>query len=77
MGAYEQFYNYPNADPFMIDNNPTFMGHSWQYLSGSWAPFEQSNIAPYRNVMLRMIVDNEQNPAVAPSSIGRVKALYY
>ena len=77
MAAWEQFYNYPNADPFLIDGNPTFMGHSWQYLQGSWAPFEQENVLPYRNVMVRMIVDNEQNPAVAPSSIGRVKALYY
>lgn len=75
--AWEQFYNNPACDPFLIDNNPTFMGHSWQYLSGSWTPFEQSNIAPYRNVMIRMIVDNEQNDAVSPSSIGRVKALYY
>jgi hypothetical protein len=78
LAGWEQFYNWPpGADPFMIDNNPTFMGHSWQYMRGAWAPFEQSNIAPYRNVMLRMVVDNEQNPAVSPSSIGRVKALYF
>jgi hypothetical protein len=61
----------------MIDNNPTFMGHSWQYLQGQWQPFSQDNVLPYRNVMIRMIVDNEQNKAVSPSSIGRVKALYY
>jgi hypothetical protein len=77
LGAWEQFYNHPACDPFLIDNNPTFMGHSWMYNQGSWQPFESSNIAPYRNVMLRMVVDNEQNPGVAPSSIGRVKALYY
>ncbi len=77
MAGWEQFYNYPNADPFMLDNNPTFMEHSWQYLSGQWQPFSQDNVLPYRNVMIRMIVDNDQNEAVAPSSIGRVKALYY
>jgi len=53
------------------------MGHSWEYSQGSWSPFESSSILPYRNLMLRMVVDNEQNPAVAPSSVGRVKALYY
>ncbi len=77
LAAWEQFYNYPSADPFLIDNNPTFMGHSWLYYQGQWSPFESSNIAPYRNIMIRMIVDNEQNPGVAPSSIGRVKALYF
>lgn len=77
MAGWEQFYNHPGCDPFLIDNNPTFMGHTWMYLQGSWAPFEASNIAPYRNLMLRMVVDNEQNPAVSPSSIGRVKALYF
>ncbi|HUV87891.1 MAG TPA: hypothetical protein VMX79_12360 [bacterium] len=75
--AWEQFYNYPNADSFGTDYNPTFSGHSWMYTGGSWSLFYSENIAPYRNVMIRMIVDNEQNEAVSPSSIGRVKALYY
>lgn len=77
MPAWEQFYNHPNCDPFMIDNNPTFLNHSWQYLDGQWKPFLQDNVLPYRNLMIRMVVDNEQNKAVSPSSIGRVKALYY
>jgi hypothetical protein len=52
--------------------------HSWLYSDGNWGPYETGGVsAPYRNVMIRMVVDNEQNPAVAPSSIGRVKALYY
>lgn len=76
MAAQEQFYNGPEyCDPYIIDNNLTFMGHSWQYYEGSWKPLE--GFAGYRNLMVRVIVDNEQNPAVAPSSIGRVKALYY
>ena len=76
VAAVEQFYNYPNLDPFGLDNNPTFRGHSWQYLSGSWSPFNQSNVAPYRNVMLRVVMNNVP-VGVAPTSIGRVKALYY
>ncbi len=76
LAGQEQFYNYPACEPFMIDNNPTYMGHSWQYLSGSWAPFNQINIAPYRNVMIRVIISNS-TLALTPTSIGRVKALYY
>ncbi len=72
----EQYYNFPNCDPFGIDNNPTSMGHSWQYMRGSWAPFESMSIAPYRNIMIRVIVSNS-TLAITPTSIGRVKALYY
>ena len=72
----EQYYNFPNCEPFGIDNNPTSMGHSWQYMRGSWAPFESMSIAPYRNIMIRVIVSNS-TLAVTPTSIGRVKALYY
>jgi hypothetical protein len=73
--AMEQYYNYPNCDPHLVDNNPTFLNHSWVYYGGTWSP--NSNSTPYYNIMLRVIVDNENNPAVAPSSIGRVKALYF
>jgi len=75
--AWEQFYNHPDCDPFGTDYNPTFSGHSWEYTMGAWSKFENEGTLPYRNVMIRMIVDNEQNEAVSPSSIGRVKALYY
>ena len=75
MAAQEQFYNYPNCDPYLIDNNLTFRGHSWQYYEGTWKALE--GFAGYRNLMIRVFVDNEQNEAVSPSSIGRVKALYY
>lgn len=74
--AVEQFYNYPGCDPMAIDANPTFRGHSWQYYQGQWGPFEQFNIAPYRNIMVRVVVDNTTLHLTA-TSMGRVKALYY
>jgi hypothetical protein len=79
VAAQEQFYNYPNCDPFSLDNNPSFVGHSWEYIGGAWAPFtEYSNLTPYRNIMIRVWVETgQQFPGVAPSSVGRVKALYY
>jgi hypothetical protein len=78
VAAQDQFYNYPNCDPFSLDNNTTFMGHSWSYYGGSWAPYERSSDPLYRNVMIRVWVETDQEfPGVAPSSVGRVKALYY
>ncbi len=76
VAAVEQYYNYPNLDPFALDNNPTFRGHSWQYYRGAWSPFEQLSVAPYRNVMVRVVVNNVP-VGVTPTSVGRVKALYY
>ena len=79
LAAQEQFYNNPTCDPFSLDNNTSFVGHTWEYTQGSWGPFtEYSNLAPYRNAMIRVWVEPGQEfPGVAPSSIGRVKALYY
>lgn len=76
LAGWEQYYNYPNCEPFLIDNNPTFMGHSWLYYSSRWAPFESQNIAPYRNIMIRVIVNNSALNLTTISA-GRVKALYY
>jgi hypothetical protein len=73
--AIEQYYNNPTADAFNLDSNPTFMGHSWQYYSGSWSLLSITSVAPYRNIMLRCMVD--QNSGVAPASVGRIKAIYY
>ena len=76
----EQFYNNPNCDPFSVDNNTTFMGHSWKYYEGAWALYESTSpgFGPYRNLMIRVWVEpGIEFPGVAPSSIGRVKALYY
>jgi hypothetical protein len=75
----EQFYNYPHCDPWSVDTNTTFMGHSWLYSSGTWQPYEVSGVsAPYRNLMIRVWVETGQEfPGIAPSSLGRLKALYY
>ncbi len=74
VAAQEQYYNHPNCEPYMVDNNLTFAGHSWQYYAGRWSLHQ--GYQNYRNVMLRVIVDNS-TLAVTPQSLGRVKALYY
>ncbi len=76
--AIEQVYNPPDCDPFAVDTNATFRGHSWrQYNNTGWYPF-YSPANPYRNLMIRVVVaDNTPDVGVTPSSLGRVKALYY
>ena len=74
VAAEQQFYRYPQCDPFSLDNNTSFQGCSWQYSQGVWSPYEGFYV--YRNVMIRVFVD-EDTSAVAPTSVGRVKALYY
>ncbi len=59
-----------------IDSNPSFLGHSWQYYGGRWTPYDNPYTRPYRNLMVRVVVDND-TLAVTPASLGRVKALYY
>jgi hypothetical protein len=71
--AREQYYDFPNCDPYVVDSNTTFRGHSWQHYGGRWQPLEGTY--GYRNLMLRVIVENML--AVTPTSIGRVKALYH
>lgn len=73
VAAREQYYNFPNCDPYVVDNNTTFRGHSWQHYGGRWQPLEGTH--GYRNLMLRVIVDNMVG--VTPTSLGRVKALYH
>ena len=76
VAAEDQFYNYPNCDPFSLDTNTTNVGHSWEYYGGSWSP--NQGYEGYYNVMIRVWVETGQEfPGFAPSSIGRVKALYY
>ncbi|NIT37184.1 MAG: hypothetical protein GTN49_11935 [candidate division Zixibacteria bacterium] len=80
VAAQEQFYNNPNCDPFSVDLNPTNLKHSWQYYNARWALLELDfpGAGPYRNLMVRVWVEpGIEFPGVAPSSIGRVKALYY
>jgi hypothetical protein len=74
--AIEQYYNYPNCDPHTVDNSTVDNGHNWVYYGGTWGKY--SNSTPgYYNIMIRVIMDNEHNPGVEPTSVGRVKALYY
>ena len=79
LAAQEQFYNYPACDAFSLDDSATFNDHTWEHLQGKWRPFtEHENLGPYRNAMIRVWVEPSKSaPAVAPCSIGRVKALYY
>jgi hypothetical protein len=74
--AVEQYYNWPNCDPYALDTNTSFQRHSWEYYRGAWRPFESLITGPYRNLMLRVFVDDE-TVSVSPTSVGRVKALYY
>ena len=77
VAAQQQYYNWPNCDPFSVDTNRTFLKHSWEYYRGTWAPLSTVG-NPYRNLMIRVRVEKPRTfPGVAPSSIGRVKALYY
>ena len=76
----DQFYNWPNCDPFAVDINTTFLKHSWDYYGGAWTPLSSAlvEIGPYYNLMLRVRLETGHTlPGVEPSSLGRVKALYY
>jgi hypothetical protein len=80
VAAQEQHYNWPNCDPWSVDNNPTFRRHSWNYNGGAWSPLSHVlvDIKPYYNLMLRLWLETGHSlPGVAPSSLGRVRALYY
>lgn len=79
VAAVEQFYDFPNCDPYYCDTNPTFQGHSWQKEAGKpWAALVGLDPFPYRNLMLRAIVRiGYSEIGVTPTSLGRVKALYY
>jgi len=71
--AVEQYYNHPDCDPYVLDANRTFQRHSWQYQGEKWEPLV--GYWGYRNLMLRVVINDLM--AVAPASVGRVKALYY
>ena len=75
VAAVEQYYNWPNCDPYALDTNTTFQRHSWQYYGGSWSPLEVSSVPQWRNLMLRAVV-NDSTSGVSPASLGRVKALF-
>ncbi len=76
MAGMEQYYDYPNSDPFSVDDNPTFRAHSWHRYQGVWCIFPFGWL--YRNIMIRVYVETGHTfPGVQSTSIGRVKALYY
>jgi hypothetical protein len=76
VAAMEQVYDQPRCDPFAVDSNPTFLRHSWSFYNNQWQRLETMS-DPYFNLMLRVVVEDEGSfPAVAPTSFGRVKALY-
>jgi hypothetical protein len=79
VAAVEQYYDYPNCDPYYCDSNPTFLAHSWQKEGEKpWEPLVGLDPYPYRNLMLRVIVYvGYSEIGVTPTSLGRVKALYY
>ncbi len=74
LGVYwEQFYNYPSGLGFYLDGQNGTGSHSWYYYNG-WYPITSLGYGN-RAVLLRAVVSN--NSGVAPSSLGRVKALYF
>jgi hypothetical protein len=69
VAAMGQCYNYPNGDPYCLDTGP-LRRRGWTYYQGIWQPFQSDS-----NLMLRVVMQGDIG--VEPTSIGRVKALYY
>lgn len=65
----EQYYNQPGCDPIGLDSYQGVPDHSWYKQTSGWFR------VPYYNLMVRVIVGDVD--AVAPASLGRVKALYH
>ncbi len=78
VAAMEQISDDPACDPFAVDNNLTFRGHSWMTYSG--IPWRRlSTLAdPFRNLMLRLVVEETGGmfQTRTPTSWGRVKAIF-
>jgi nucleoside-specific outer membrane channel protein Tsx len=74
VAAVEQYYDFPNLDPYAVDDNTDPAGHSWHYQSGAWSAYP--GYRGYHNVMIRVRVSDALVDMV-PTSIGRVKALYF
>jgi hypothetical protein len=78
MAGMEQYYDYPNCDPYCVDDNPIPHGHSWVYYGGMWGYPVEPFHWPYMNNMIRVRVETGHTfPRVEAASVGRVKALYY
>lgn len=67
----EQFFNWPECDPFCFDDGEDVADekHTWFGYDGVWSKSEGPN-----NLMLRVVAG--YYGAVAPTSLGRIKALY-
>ncbi len=66
----EQFFDWPECDPFCFDDNDSANEkHTWLNCDGVWS----RTVAP-NNLMLRLVAG--YYGAVAPTSLGRIKALY-
>lgn len=71
LACWDQLYNYPECDTLCFDTGPARTA-KWLYHNGAWGPLA----SPNANMMLRVQVDDEHNPGVAPASFGSVKALF-
>gem|GEM_PF-376898 len=69
VAAMAQWYGYPNGDPYCLDTGPA-QRRGWTYYMGVWQPLQSDS-----NLMLRVVMQGDIG--VAPTSIGRVKGLYY
>ena len=71
--ALEQFYNHPNCDSFGVGHGRGFAErHTWfKYWNTDW------EITPIGVWMFRAVVAGPTNISVAPTSLGRVRALYH
>jgi hypothetical protein len=71
--GFEQYYDYPECDPHAVDNNRTPLRHSWSYY-GRWGGYWNST--GYYNLMIRVRVSNAY-ANLMPTTVGRIKALFY
>ncbi len=67
----EQYYDWPDCDPFCFDDNGDGAAekHTWLRYEGRWSKFAAPN-----NLMLRIMAG--YYGAVSPTSLGRIKGLY-
>lgn len=77
--ANNQFNDFPDCDPFLVDNNPTDKNHSWVASGSTWQRFKnnsglQETLNGYNNLMMRLIITPENS--IETGSIGKIKALY-
>jgi hypothetical protein len=70
----EQFFLPPFCDQYVFDDNVEHKWHTWQKSPHrEWNLYYSSELG--KNLMLRVILTGDE--AVRPTSLGRVKGLYY